>query len=264
MTESLADWTAGYQCTEEENDRIFDHFAAQTDTLDFLKSHRDFVEENEWGMGFRAFHYMWVLLLEDCHQRFGHVRSLEIGVYMGQVISLWGLIAKNRGLDVEISAISPFSGNQPRLRFIRSICKRFSPRYQARKEAGSLYYDDDFLGRSRFIYEKFAGDFSSVKIYKGLSTDRNIQRKIAENRFHIIYVDGDHSFEAASADIAFYAPLIEPGGYLVMDDAAYFLPGTRGFRGYESVARACEKIEPMGFRNILNVGHNRIYQKEAG
>jgi hypothetical protein len=46
-----------------------------------------------------------------------------------------------------------------------------------------------------------------------------------------------------------------------MDDAAYGLPGTRFWKGYETVARACELLPGLGFTNVLNVGHNRVFER---
>lgn len=266
MSDDLAQWIAEYRCTADGNDHIFQRFTELTDTIPWLKAHKDFVEANDWGMGFRAFHYMWLLLLDDCRRRQRSVSALEIGVFRGQTTSLWGLIAKEMGFEVAISAISPFSGNQPRSRFVRSLKKRLSPRYRAQKAAGSLYYDDDYYDRTKAIFEKFAGDFSAVRVHQGLSSDRAIQRAVAGGHFAVVYIDGDHSYEAVRSDIAWYALLVAPGGYLVMDDAGWFLPGRQFaeipfYKGYESVAQACATIEPMGFDNVLNVGHNRVYRR---
>ena len=258
-------WLAGYSCTAEDNDRVYREFTALTNSIPFLKTHRDFVEANSLGMGFRAFHYMWLLVLDDLHRRFGKVAALEIGVFKGQVVSLWGTIGKEMGIPVHITALSPFAGNQPRLRIVRSLMRRFSRRYRERRKTGSLYYDDDYLDATRSIFERFVGSFDQVRIIKGLSTDPAVCRNVGNEAFNLIYIDGDHSYEAVASDIAWYAPLVVPGGYLVMDDASFFLPtlenaDTPFFKGYESVARACEAIPNLGFTNVLNVGHNRIYR----
>jgi hypothetical protein len=266
--DSLQARIESYRCDASGNDAVFDALAAATDEIAYLKAHRDFVEQNDWGMGERAFPYMWLLVLKDCAERFGKVRLLEIGVFKGQTLSLWGMIGREEGIDAEISCISPFAGNQPKLRWVRSFKKRFSKQYQAQKAAGSLYYDDDFLNATREIYERFAGDYGTVNVMRGLSTDRRILKQAARQNYEVVYIDGDHSYESVKSDIAWYAPLVVPGGYLVMDDASHFMPtekyrGRQGYSGYESVGRACETIEPLGFVNVLNVGHNRIYRKGA-
>lgn len=263
MTESLADLIRDYRCTADHNDRLFAHLGRLADGDPELKAHRDFVEANAWGMGYRPFHYMWLLILKDCAARFGDLSAMEIGVHKGQVTSLWGLIAKRLGIAVDITAVSPFAGNQPKLRIVRSFLKRFSKTYRARRAAGSLYYDEDFLGATREIYERFVGGFDKVRIVKGLSTDPAVRAKVADRAFHVVYIDGDHSYESVKSDIHWYAPLVVPGGYLVMDDAAHFLPGETFHKGYESVSRACDDFVPgMGFANVLNVGHNRVFRRQ--
>lgn len=261
MTESLSDWIERYRCTEAFNDAIYRRFGELTDGIDYLKQHRDFVEENRWGMGFRPFHYLWYLIFKDCGDRLGTVSALEIGVYMGQVIALWGLLGRRLGVRVEISALSPFASTQPRVRLVKSLRKRFSRRYREQIETGTFSEDENLYGRTREIYERFAGPFDEVHVYRGLSSDRRIRKALADRDFTIVYIDGDHSYEGVRSDLAFYAPRVLPEGYLVMDDAAYFLPGTAFHKGFESVARAADAIEAMGFRNVLNVGHNRVYRR---
>ena len=48
MTEArLGTHVAAYRNTAEGNERIFHHFARKTDSVPFLKEHRDWVEEND-------------------------------------------------------------------------------------------------------------------------------------------------------------------------------------------------------------------------
>lgn len=47
----------------------------------------------------------------------------------------------------------------------------------------------------------------------------------------------------------------------MIDDASYDLPGNGFWKGYESVARACRRLPGLGFKNVLNVGHNRIFER---
>ena len=46
-----------------------------------------------------------------------------------------------------------------------------------------------------------------------------------------------------------------------MDDAANLIPGSKFFKGIEEVSRATEEIDPLVYKNVLNVGHNRVFQK---
>ena len=70
-----------------------------------IKEHREYIEENNKGFGESAFHAMWWKLLLE----FKPKNMLEIGVYRGQVISLWALISEMLHRDVDIHGISPFS-----------------------------------------------------------------------------------------------------------------------------------------------------------
>ncbi|MDA9555796.1 class I SAM-dependent methyltransferase, partial [Pelobium sp.] len=81
--------------------------------------------------------------------------------------------------------------------------------------------------------------------------------------FDLIYIDGDHSYEVCKQDIENYGKLLNVSGYLVIDDASSFLPGSKFFKGILSVSKACEEINESQYLNILNIGHNRVYQKIA-
>jgi hypothetical protein len=48
-----------------------------------------------------------------------------------------------------------------------------------------------------------------------------------------------------------------------MDDASYFLPGKTYHKGHKSVSKACSIIPDMGFTNVLNIGHNSVFQKNS-
>src|SRR5262249_55054098 len=71
----------------------------------WLSAHRRYFSQQGRGFGEDAFHAMWFKLLAEYRPR----RCLEIGVYRGQVISLWLLIAEKIGFPVEVHGVSPFS-----------------------------------------------------------------------------------------------------------------------------------------------------------
>jgi hypothetical protein len=260
--DSLAAHIETYQNTAAHNDGLYQAFTRLTDGVPVLKQHRDWVEAHKWGYGDRAFHYLWFLLLRDLAERFPTVSALEIGVYKGQTISLWALIARRFGLDLRMTAISPFEGTvrkQPHL--IRRLRRWLDRHYRETAETGNLYFHEDYLRRNQEIFEAFELDFSAVRVIKGYSNDSAVARQVAESRFALLYIDGDHSLEVARSDIATYGPLVEEGGYLVMDDASWFLPGSGFWRGREAVSIAAEDVPSLGFTNVLNVGHNRAYRR---
>lgn len=255
-----------YSNSAEGNDAMWEQFTALTDSDTILKQHRDYVEANKLGYGDRAFHYMWKLLLEDIRARSEKARLLEIGVYKGQSICLWSLLAPRIGLEAEIHAVTPLEGNEPKrklmnIKLARSIRKRVDRRYREMRRVGNLYDIDDYESIIRNFFAAFDLSFHDIVLHRGYSTDEKILGEVKGLEFDMIYIDGDHSFEVVTADINNYAPLIAPGGYLVMDDASFFLEGTVFWKGHKEVSEACRIIEGLGFENILNVGHNRVYRR---
>jgi hypothetical protein len=76
-----------------------------------------------------------------------------------------------------------------------------------------------------------------------------------------VYVDGDHTYQGALHDFVTFGPKVAPGGWLVADDAGQDLSGSAFWKGHEAVTRAAQVLPSLGFRNVLNVGHNRVYER---
>jgi len=251
---------ASYENAAHENEAVHAEFTQQLEDIPFLKAHREWVEEHDWGFGDRAFHYLWLLIVKYLSSP--HLASspaLEIGVYKGQVLSLWALCADKLKVPLEIFAISPFSGNGPRSRILHHFRKKMQPRYRELAALGNIYSQGDYLAACRIIFERFELDFGKVHSIRGKSSDPDVYRQIQDLRFGLIYIDGDHSFEGVKSDILHYCPLIKTGGLLVMDDSSCDIPGIGFFKGYPAVSEAARIIPSLGFKNVLNVGHNRVY-----
>jgi hypothetical protein len=262
MADSLGERVRAYKNTLSHNDDLHAEFTYLTDTIPCLKEHRDFVEGNRWGFGDRAFHYMWWLLLIAVFESFNPVKALEIGVYKGQIISLWKLIAERLRFEIAISAVSPFEGNAMEIsRLVHQLKLIFNSKYRAAFEDGNLYPRSNYVADVERIFSTFNLDLTNVRLVKGYSTNAAVLKRLEGERFSIVYIDGDHSAEGVRSDILTYGPMVEDGGYMVMDDASFFLPGSSFFKGHKSVSSACEIIPTQHFVNVLNVGHNRIYQK---
>lgn len=253
---------ARYKNTAADNDRVFAEFAAATWADPILAGHRRHIETHKLGFGDPAFHAMWQTLLAAARERFDHVDALEIGVFKGQVVSLWALLAKVHGWPLRIHAITPFEG-QPLTgnRWWRFLQARLNPWFRERLQSGDFYPEDDYEQIVRRLFSHFQLDFDQVRWIRGYSQAPEVLAAVRADRFNLIYVDGGHTYEAASADIANFASKVTAGGWLVMDDAAHDLPGTAYWKGHESVSQACRHLPALGFKNILNVGHNRIFEK---
>jgi len=296
-TTELQRQIASYKNTAEYNDTVWRSFTKQTDRVSFLKSHRDWVEQNSWGFGDRAFHNMWYLLLKDDVLTRHSPSLLEIGVYKGQVISLWALVAQQLSRPVEITAISPFEGSRTwwalKLKMLLGKLKRImigsatcvglgrvrdflllaaqslSSYFDhnlirdCKMRSANFYEKADYSGNVSRIFENFALQSANVNLVRGYSQDESVRRQVVGRFFDIVYIDGGHRLEEVVADLEFYSPLVRYGGYLVIDDSSYNLPGTAFWKGHESVSRAVENWAAPGFTNVLNIGHNRVYMRNA-
>ncbi len=253
-----------YSSTTEINDAVWSSFADKTDSVPFLRAHRDWVENNSWGFGDRAFHYMWYLILRDDVLRRPDPKVLEIGVYKGQVISLWALIASQLKAPVQITAISPFESSKPWFtenRFLNLLMRAVSRRYRNDLRSANHYEEEDYLACVNRIFRQFRLSTTNVSLLRGFSQDQNLYRQMRSGSFDLIYIDGGHRYDQVAQDLTNYSPLIVPGGYLVLDDASYNQPGSRFWKGHESVSLAADHWGAPGFTNVLNVGHNRVYRR---
>jgi hypothetical protein len=263
---NLESFVNNYCNTLQMNDRYYNEFTDMTNQEETLREHRDYIEKNKLGFGDRAFHSMWYLLLTDLSKKLGKIRMLEIGVYKGQVISLWSLLVKKMNIPAEISAITPLEGNVStnkifNNRIVNKIRQTFSPGFRKCLKDGNNYLIEDYEKVIRGLFEHFSVPYDAVRVFRGYSNAPDVLLAVKGLNFDLIYIDGDHSYEGALADIRNYSALIQKGGYLVMDDASYFLEGSSFWKGHKEVSRACEIIEGLGFKNILNIGHNRVYER---
>jgi Methyltransferase domain len=262
LTDTFSARTAAYTNTTECNDTVYQDFSRQFENIPLLVEHRRHVETHQLGYGGPAFHYLWYLILTHCIHHFESPKFLEIGVFKGQIISLWSLIAQHHNWSIEISAISPLEGNPlPKSKWSRRWKSLINPRFAQEIKAGNFYPEEDYLATIQQLFQTFDLDFNKIRLIQGYSNDIAVLEATQADRFSVIYVDGDHTFNGVLSDLHNYASKLEPNGLLVMDDAAYYVPGTAFWKGHEPVSRACEIIPSLGFVNILNMGHNRVYQK---
>jgi hypothetical protein len=208
-----------------------------------LQQHRAYfynVPSNRRGFGENSFHAMWYLLLQE----FRPDTFLEIGVFRGQVISLVSLWARQRSLPCDIHGISPFSG--------------------AGDSSSNYRRDLDYFQDTLQNFEHFR--LPQPQLHRMSSTDPEAQRLIASKAWAMIYIDGNHDYEAVRKDWEVCARSVRPGGLIVLDDAglgtAYRPPisATAGISGPSQMAR---EIDRSQFPEVLQVGHNRIFQKTA-
>jgi hypothetical protein len=180
-------------------------------------------------------------------------KAIEIGVYRGQVVSLWGLIAKNLGKTPEIYGVSPFEGTDD--------------------EVNSYSKDLNYLSDIETIFRRFQVPWEWFTPIKGKSQRPEVITEVDQSApYDILYIDGGHEYGDVEQDIENYTPLLRRGGILVMDDASCHLNMppfsqdmgyNRCWAGVQSVSDAVRDfLEPRtDFVHRFAVGHNRIFVK---
>ncbi|MGH8001076.1 MAG: class I SAM-dependent methyltransferase, partial [Brasilonema sp.] len=221
--DSLTQRVNTYQNTLECNESLYLEFTQLVAKVPFLENHRNHIEANDLGFGDRAFHYMWLLLLQYIADKFSHPKFLEIGVYKGQVISLLALIASQLNIDISITAISPLKGNpRPKSSLLALSIALFNAKFRENLRFGNFYENEDYLSIVSNLFESFHLDFTKIRMIKGYSNNELVIQQIKDEKFSVVYIDGDHTFEGVTQDINNYALKVEKGGFLVMDDASYY------------------------------------------
>jgi len=197
-----------------------------------LKELRDYVEQNGYGFGERAFYWMWKLLVDDMPKRFSF---LEIGVYKGQHLALIKLLAKMSKRTVQVHGITPLDSTDG-------------------------YPEYDYLKDIHDLHRAFK--LPLPIIFKGLSTDPTILEEIYP-KYDIIYIDGGHSYDVVKYDLETYSPRATK--YVVTDDSANSLNLPEGmFKGHQSVTKAVDEWLPCSnFVEKFNVVHNRIFKVKS-
>jgi hypothetical protein len=206
---------------------------------DELKRHRQYFLQDQRGFGEDAFHVMWWMLYRKMRPK----RFLEIGVYRGQTISLAALLHRTMGIDGYITGISPFSPAGDSVSTYR----------------GNL----DYLLDTQSHFRAF--DLPAPDLLRAYSTDQTATERISQAAWDAIYIDGNHDYEVAKADWSACSASIKSGGIIVLDDAALgtaYKPPLFATAGHPGPSRLAAEIDATGFREILRVGHNRVFQKQ--
>jgi predicted O-methyltransferase YrrM len=206
----------------------------------------ELVEHRRWfqtpprsprGFGEDAFHVLWYLLLEE----FKPANFLEIGVFRGQVISLIALWARMRGTACEIHGISPFT---------------------AAEDSVSAYPDLDYYQDTLANFDQFR--LPRPQLLRDLSTAPEALELVRSRGWEMIYIDGNHDYEIAHEDWEACSRALKPGGIVVLDDAGlssnYHAP-VFASGGHPGPSRVAREIDRSAFREILQIGHNRAFQK---
>ncbi|MBX3052997.1 MAG: class I SAM-dependent methyltransferase [Caldilineaceae bacterium] len=205
---------------------------------DALRQHRTYYKQSLRGFGENAFHAMWWMLLREYQPGL----CLEIGVYRGQVISLWAMIAQIVNFSCEIHGISPFT---------------------PLGDAVSVYREDvDYLTDTLNSFKHL--NLPAPTLVKALSTEPAAIEHIASHSWDLIYIDGNHDYEIVLADYRLCRDHLAVGGLLVMDDASVntaFRPPQFSFAGHPGPSQVMAEYAMHELQFLGAIGHNNIFQK---
>jgi predicted O-methyltransferase YrrM len=202
-----------------------------------IREHRDYFCRESRGFGEEAFHSMWYMLIKE----FKPKQFLEIGVYRGQVISLWALIGKLECIKTDIHCISPF---------------------KAISDSVSNYQNISFLDDVLLNFREFG--LPAPRYVEALSTDPRAVEYMKKNSFDCIYIDGSHDYEVVLADYRNSVASLKPGGILVMDDSSLgtdFSPPKFSFAGHPGPSRVAREFADRELVFLAGVGHQNVYRR---
>jgi hypothetical protein len=236
---TLHDYTKEWKDTPEYHKEINDTFIGYVNDNTKLIEHRLWVKSNHFGFGEDSFHWLHKLLVDEMPNEF---KFLEVGIFRGQVLSLYKLLADISSKKVVRYGVSPM-------------------------DSSDGHWDSDYFADVVTIHQQFnlKKDYT---IYHGSSTDESIIEKAKYTApYDILYIDGSHKYEDVVSDLAHYPQMIKQGGYLLIDDACNDMNQPWGFfQGIEPVTRAVlewEKTEiGQEFEFVFNVVHNRLYKRK--
>jgi len=201
-----------------------------------LVRHRRYFSKEGRGFGEDAFHSMWFLLFSE----FRPVQCLEIGVYRGQILTLWQLLAKRLGYQARIAGVSPFS---------------------SAGDSVSQYSETiDYLSDTERNHDHFRLDKPDFCV--AYSNSDAAMQFISSTRWDLIYIDGSHDYNIVCQDWDISVRNIAKRGIVVMDDSSLYFdykPGPGSFAGHPGPSKVAKEISQNQLKLIGGVGHNNIF-----
>ena len=234
-----------WENTEEKNSLIYKDFLNNINNIDYLLNHRKWVVQNNHGYGEDPFHYMWYLLCKDLNENFKKVNFIEIGVYMGQILSLIPLICSKENISNTYLGVTPLDDSGDKC---------------------STYTQKNYISDITRIFNHHNLLFSpSNNIIKGSSIYKNIINQFTKNTYNLAYIDGCHDYDYVKQDFENIHSCLEVNGYVVFDDASLNLhmPSYITFKGHKEVSDVVDNIvkNHPSYIEILACGHNRVFKK---
>ena len=203
-----------------------------------LKYHRHYFQLNQRGFGEDAFHSAWFEIFRTYRPR----KSLEIGVYRGQTISLWALCAQQLSIrNPEIWGLTP----------LRNL-----------GDSKSHYLEIDYRSDINSNFEYFSLPLPNILESK---SESQVAKKFIKNGlWNLIYIDGGHDYETVLSDYIVSRDGLCSGGILVLDDSSLYLnykPGKSSFAGHPGPSKVLKEFALKELNHFLTVGHLNFFKK---
>jgi predicted O-methyltransferase YrrM len=149
-------------------------------------------------------------------------RVLEIGSFKGETTrTLSDAVAPINGVVVAIDPMR-WASEVIRNGILRHLQKAFRPIFETiERWLPQTSYEREFWHQVR------AAGHNNVHLYRHLSVDPELIQKedILLERFDLVFVDGDHSYEGARADLENWGRRVRSGGQVLVHDATPDFPG---------------------------------------
>lgn len=214
------------------------HYSHQL-LMEDLQQHRKYFSLESRGFGEDAFHAMWFALFRE----FKPSTVLEIGVYRGQVISLWALLAEKLGFDCDVHGISPFT--------------------PAGDNVSSYLQNIDYYGDVLEHHNHFG--LNAPSLYRGFSTELGATEYIKRRSWDLIYIDGSHDYDVALQDYIICRDQLSQNGILVMDDSSLYtdyIPPRFAFAGHPGPSQVVKDLAMNELHFLGGVGHNNVFRRK--
>ena len=201
-------------------------------------SHLRYFSEEARGFMNTGNYWFWRQLLAQ----FRPSRMLEIGVYRGQTISLWQLLALELRFQAEITGVSPLSN--------------------AGDEIGQ-YLDIDYRADIHRNFRRFG--LPLPELIGMRSNDPEVKTAMEKRRLEMIYIDGSHDYEIVKSDLELSLNSLVPSGLIVFDDSMKNSWNSRPSSllnvGHPGPSRiADEAASDSRLVELGSCGHNRVFQ----
>jgi hypothetical protein len=159
-------------------------------------------------------------MMEYYSEQINNPIILEIGVFKGEFLEY----INTKCSTAKIDAVDLFEGIE----------------YSCDVDGNNLVYCD--LGKSYLdLLDKYRG-YENINIFK--SDSITFLKKQENEKYDIIYIDADHSFQAVKDDLINAYDKIKNGGYLMGHDYAINIKKARSFRKFgvkKAVDEFCKK-----------------------